>query len=1317
MHPTTTYRIQFHKDFTFQHLIRQIPYLHSLGIDTIYASPVFTASPGSTHGYDGTDPLTISPEIGTEDELVKLAALLKERGMQWLQDFVPNHMAFVAENNWLADVLEHGNNSAYKSHFDLFTNDLEQEKLMLPFLGSDLEDAAAKQEIRFVSKNGSFYLEAGGQLWPVNKQTTTRLLNEGITASQEDGIETADAVNNNTALLLELISLQYYRPCNWQETASYINYRRFFTVNSLICLNMQDRTVFDDYHAYLLELIGRGLIQGVRIDHADGLQDPGTYLEWLRDACGEACYIVIEKILARNEVMPDWPMQGTTGYEFLAMVNNLLTDREGLGEMNALYDRFTGKASSPELKAREKKRLILSEHMRGELSLLSSLAAKAGAEPDQAAGHIMTLMTEMPRYRYYFDENGASEEFSTFLNKLQQSSDTREAAVFVSELLEQSSQNAEARIFFKRLMQFSGPVMAKGIEDTLMYDFSRFIAHNEVGDSPEFFGIRSSEFVREMKLRLETWPAALNATATHDTKRGEDFRTRLLVISSLPEKWAQWVNSRPPAGDIRKEDLYFLYQTYLGSLPLPGQNPADYHERLKAAMQKSLREGKVSSDWAEPAEDYEQQIFDLIDSLPASLEALPGDQQRQVRIFQDLGLLNSLSQVLIKFISPGVPDVYQGREAWDFSFVDPDNRNPVDYDAHARLRSGMSPKELWESRYDGAVKIRLTTILAGLRKRFPQFFDLADFEQVELRGKHASDFFVFKRSFKNRHFLVIVPLSLKLFDADSVFDPAAPELGDTRLELAFQPFTAFDYISGKSVNLGMKADLQSIFEEGLPLALIEINEKARGSGVLMPLNSLPGKGGIGEMGSEARAFVDWLHRAGQQYWQVLPLNPVDKADHYSPYSSLSSFAGNILLIDLAELRGEGLLGHTHDVSAQTDGAIDYAEVSQRKRDALEQAFVAWQRDKKDLEAFQRFCTEQTSWLDDYALFETIREQEGPAWTEWRDELRSRDAIALAAVREQHAERLLFFSWCQFIFFRQWGALRKYARDRHIALIGDLPFYVTGNACDVWVNPELFLLDESFAPAEVAGVPPDAFAATGQRWGMPVFNWRAMKAQGYSWWIDRIAANLAMVDLVRLDHFRAFAAYWSIPAEAPDASGGSWQQGPANDFFAALNLRFPNQPFIAEDLGEIDEPVYALRDRWHLSGMKVLQFGFSGPQGLNDHLPHQFDSRNLVVYTGTHDNDTTQGWLDALSRKDKAELDSYLSESEGTQVKQLIRMAYASVAWLALVPVQDLLGLGTEARINFPGSTEKNWTWRLPAGSLTDELAAELMWLAKQYGRL
>ncbi|PST82840.1 4-alpha-glucanotransferase [Pedobacter yulinensis] len=1316
MRPTTTYRIQFHKEFTFTDLIAQIPYLHSLGVDTVYASPIFTATPGSTHGYDGTDPLTISPEIGTEAQLEQLAGMLHERGMRWIQDFVPNHMAYVAENRWLTDVLKNGNASSYKQHFDLFFDDFEQEKLMLPFLGADLEVAAANGEVGLVLQDGALMLEAGGQRWPVNQQTLVRLRDENFDP-ESAGASSLKTINENTRLLLELIGLQYYRPCNWQETAANINYRRFFTVNSLICLNMQDRKVFDDYHRYLLQLIKRGLIQGVRIDHADGLQDPGTYLKWLREACGADCYIVIEKILARNEPTPKWPMEGTTGYDFLAMVNNLLTDREGLGQVNALYDRFTGKPSSPELKAREKKRLILSEHMQGEVSLLRKLAVAAGADGEEVAAHITALMTDLPRYRYYFDENGQSTEFSALLSVLEKDPESRAAAAWAKDMLEQADNSAAASVFFKRLMQFSGPVMAKGIEDTLMYDFARFIAHNEVGDSPGFFGIRSGEFVREMKLRLAEWPATMNATATHDTKRGEDFRSRLLVISTLPDEWAQWVNARGAAADIRREDLYFLYQTYLGSLPLPGVAPEGYRERLKAAMQKSLREGKVSSDWAEPDEQYEARIFELIESLPERLEELPEEERATVRLFQDLGLLNSLSQVLVKFLSPGIPDIYQGREAWDFSFVDPDNRSAVDYTLHASLLSDAAPVELWKRRYDGAIKVRLTAILSKLRRRFPDFFHLASFEPVELRGPHATDFFAFRRSFRQRHFLVLVPLCHRAFVQGQEFDPAGAELADTYLELPFRPLTAFNYLSGQSINLGEKTDLQTIFGRELPLAVIEINEKARGAGVLLPLNALPGAGGIGDMGASARTFVDWLHEAGQQYWQVLPLNPVDRADHYSPYSSVSSFAGNVLLIDLAALHARGLLPHAHEAADKADGPIDYDEVDSRKRAALETAFLAWKEKGADRTPFEQFCEEKASWLSDFALFEVLRELHGPSWTEWPADLRRRDPVALGGIHEAHADRLLFFSWCQYIFFEQWGELRRYARDRHIALIGDLPFYVTGNACDVWVNPGLFQLNEDYTPKEVAGVPPDAFSASGQRWGMPVFNWQAMKTLGYAWWMDRIAANLAMVDVLRLDHFRAFSAYWSIPAEAPDARAGAWQQGPGDDLFAALKLRFPNQPFIAEDLGEIDEPVYALRDRWGLSGMKVLQFGFSGAEGLNDHLPHEFGTRDLAVYTGTHDNNTSQGWLDSLGTKEREQLNSYLRQAGGEEVRGLIELAYASVAWLALVPVQDILGLGESARINFPGSTGKNWKWRLSPGSLDADLARAIAVLARRYGRI
>jgi len=461
--------------------------------------------------------------------------------------------------------------------------------------------------------------------------------------------------------------------------------------------------------------------------------------------------------------------------------------------------------------------------------------------------------------------------------------------------------------------------------------------------------------------------------------------------------------------------------------------------------------------------------------------------------------------------------------------------------------------------------------------------------------------------------------------------------------------------------------------------------------------------------------VDFLAAAGQQIWQVLPLGPTGYGN--SPYAARSAFAGNPLLISLDQLAADGLLSDEELPAIEPSDRVDFEAAAPVKRAALRLAAQRFgeRADAGQRQAYDAFRADQAGWLDDYALFMAAHEANGARpWTEWAPGLAAKDPTALADFEGEHAEDLAFHCVTQFFFWRQWGWLRAYANQRGIRIMGDIPIFVAFDSADVWSQRGEFWLDQEGQPTVVAGVPPDYFSVTGQRWGNPLYRWEEMATRGYGWWVERFRHLLRLVDIVRIDHFRGFAAYWEIPAANETAVEGRWAPGPGRDVFLAARAALGEVPIVVEDLGLITPDVIALREELGYPGMKVLQFAFDSG-ATNPFLPHGFE-QNLVVYTGTHDNDTTVGWFAERQGQEREYALSYL-RADGSEIAwDLIRAAMASVADTAIAPVQDVLELGTEARMNFPGRPEGNWAWRLRPGQLTDAHALRLRELAEMYGR-
>ncbi len=1397
--PLSTYRFQFHQHFSLPQAEALLDYLQQLGVKTIYASPVLKSRPGSQHGYDGIDPHRLDPEVADQVQWERFHHQLGQRGMGWLQDIVPNHLALAPQNALLRDVCEKGPQSGYYTYFDIDWEHPRLElhgRLMIPVLGDDLEALIQRGEVKLVYAEGELQVSYYEHCYPLNLESYavwlgrdchkyeqlyrwlgslrlaldthdmplwSRLKEKLATfmAKDEDlrtyGERELDQINGQPEALIDLLEQQYFALVYWPMTDTVMNYRRFFTVNDLICLNMQDPSVFAHYHRWVDQEVRAGRIQGLRLDHIDGLYDPTTYLEQLRNLTGEQTYIAAEKILEQEETLPsEWPIQGATGYEFLSRVNKLLTHPQGEPPLTQLYQALTGQAVDIDELIYEKKRHILHANMIGEwdnlFRLFDELDLLNGVQRTHLGDEQLRLMIgefllAMPVYRIYgrglplvqAERQVIGEALHTVRERhpdLRDAVDLYESW-YVRDEFESKAQRQAAAQFLRRSMQFSGPLMAKGLEDTTFYVYHRFIAHNEVGEDPRVFSLGVDAFHRFMQARQQQTPLAMNTLSTHDTKRGEDVRARLQVLSELSQEWEHlvqfWQESYGDRPQPDANDTYFVYQTLAGAWPMDGHIDEAFAQRIEAYLEKALREAKLHSGWASPNQAYEAATQELAQACLAKDSAF---RQRFEPFFQklrDFGIFNSLAQVLLKHTCPGTPDLYQGCESWNLSLVDPDNRRPVDY---AQLQEQLRQVErwqqdqeleqkLWKHREQGAIKLWLTQACLQARQQFADLFVEGAYLPLKVVGQQAEHLLAYARRHGRQYALVLLPLYSAKLTQGSPEALMSIDWGDTRVKLPpLAPHDWHNHLSGEGCSVWDEVEVGAVLGK-LPFALLtgERPVTPRRAGVLMHLTSLPSAYGCGDLGPQARHFVDWLAEAGQSLWQVLPLNPVNRPSSYSPYSADSAFAGSPLLISPEELQRQGYLSDAqlseHWLPAQ--GQADFAEVEAHKGILFEQAYRAFQiqADAATRRAYADFERREAHWLDDYALYQVLKRKfEGKPWYQWPEKTKRRSPEKLLRHRERMADEIGQVKFLQFVFQQQWDALRRYANACGVQIFGDMPIYVSYDSADVWSHPELFRLQEDLSPATVAGVPPDYFSKTGQLWGMPIFAWERHRETAYAWWISRLRRNLAFFDLLRLDHFRAFAAYWEVPAKEKTAIQGRWVQGPGRELFDALQSALGELPIVAEDLGDIDQPVYDLRDAYHFPGMRVLQFAFSPNFPQNLHIPHLYPPHS-IAYTGTHDNNTLQGWYkNELDGAARTRLERYLGHSVDKEVMhwEMIRLLYASAAETVIVPLQDILGLGQAAMMNKPGTTQDNWRWRLEQWPLPTSILPTLQQLVKVYGR-
>lgn len=758
--PRATYRFQFHSKFALRRAIELVPYLHELGITHVYSSPLLKACPGSTHCYDVCDHSQINPEIGTEKDLEELATALRQREMGLVLDIVPNHMGICSrENTWWWDVLKNGRASSFAEYFDIDWDAPDPRlrgKVLLPVLGDYYGRILERGELKLSFEQGETVLCYYDHRFPISPETLS-------VATKTT--ETLENLNADPTALDVVIQKQHYRLAGWRHGNAELNYRRFFDITTFAGIRVEDSRVFGATHALVLRWYANGWITGFRVDHPDGLRDPTEYFERLRAAAPRA-WIIAEKILQPGELMPeDWPVEGTTGYEFLRRVTGLLVDPEGEKPLTDIYAEFTGEPTDYGVVVREKQRLVLRELLEAEVNWLTRLLLRIAerywryrdlAEVDLREA-LIDVTARLPVYCTYVQahlgrvpETDAQVISETVAWARQRKpSMPPEAFDFIENLLLLRLSGEAEHEFVMRFQQLTGPTMAKGAEDTACYCFNRLIALNIVGGDPSRFAVSPAFFHNRCLRALPRWPHSMLTTSTHDTKRAEDVQTRICLLSEIPNEWraavVRWsaMNVKHRQNDWPDRNIeFFYYQTLIGAWPLS-------LERALLVMEKSAREAKQHTSWTRCNAVYESALRNFV-TATLSDKIFVADLERFVSRLVEPGYVNSLAQTLFKLTTPGVPDTYQGSELWDFGLVDPDNRRPVDFDTRERLlreSRNLSAEQIWERRAEGLPKLWLIQKTLAFRGQHPELFGAeSDYEPLFARGEKAEHIVAFVRS-------------------------------------------------------------------------------------------------------------------------------------------------------------------------------------------------------------------------------------------------------------------------------------------------------------------------------------------------------------------------------------------------------------------------------------------------------------------------------------------------------------------------------------------------------------------------------------------
>ncbi|WP_061709141.1 malto-oligosyltrehalose synthase [Pseudenterobacter timonensis] len=802
MIPSATYRIQFRNGMTFDRAAALVPYMKSLGISHLYASPIFTAASGSTHGYDVVDPDEIDPAIGGREGFDRMSAALRQAGIGLILDIVPNHMSTSLENRWWRDVIKNGQKSPYARYFDIDWS----RPLTLPFLGDTFEAELEKGAITLArDPDDGLVFDYYETRYPLNPESV---------AGQEEAL----LANPDVDTLTRLHEAQSWRLMSWREAPKQLSWRRFFEITGLVGVRVEDEAVFDATHRLILSLVHSGVVDGLRIDHVDGLADPLGYLQRLRQAAGPDCYITVEKILAKGEQLPEeWPISGTTGYEFIASLAEVLVDDDRFDTLERIHDEVLGTTADKQNELRDAKGLMVDRNFEGEfttlLNLAEQLAGENGVESDREALHhaLRELLIAFPVYRTYGTPDGVTAADITLLHRVigkvnAQETPPEPAAlnliihILTGELIAESLE--KAGLFRTRFQQLTGPLMAKSVEDTLFFRHNMGLALNEVGGDPNPRAFSLARFHQEMRIRLASQPDALLGTSTHDTKRGEDARARLYTLTEAPERWAEslarWrqVNqthvrflndgTAPDAADT-----WMLYQALAGVWPAtltPDDRDGllELEERFLGFVEKALREAKQRTDWIDSNESYESVVLKYARHLlSADNRLFLDDFNENLQPFVRAGLMNSLTQTVIKLTAPGVPDIYQGSEGLNFSLVDPDNRREPDFATLARDLQTAGPTLFQDEQHwrNGRVKQYVTATLLRLRQHYPTLFRYGDWLPLKVSGNREDNLIVYARVEENMALIVAVPRLVFDITAESLTSGYDQLWGDTTVAL------------------------------------------------------------------------------------------------------------------------------------------------------------------------------------------------------------------------------------------------------------------------------------------------------------------------------------------------------------------------------------------------------------------------------------------------------------------------------------------------------------------------------------------------------
>lgn len=810
--PIATYRVQLNADFNFKKLAAVLPYLSELGISHVYASPIFQAQRGSSHGYDIVDPNRISSQLGGEAGFEEANNVAAECGIRWVQDIVPNHAAYSMENQMIFDLFLNGMDSRFCRYFDIDWENPSSRlrgKILAPFLEEPYVDCLEQRSIQFIRLGREFAVKYKELEFPLTKGSYSELVNFGEEAQIDAELK---QYNSNFLLLDGLLSRQVYALDYWQTVSKRINYRRFFDIAGLIGVCVEDPLVFDATHQLISRLLKEKKIAGVRVDHIDGLYEPELYLERLRNICPDA-YIVVEKILGQKEQLPpSWPVEGTTGYDFLNQLNGFFVEKSAEEAFSKLYKRFSKCSEDFSSLLYSCRKKVIQMSFMGDIDNLARLlknfllrrAYGENCTQKRLSQALVEVFACFPIYRTYVTkEHRESTGLFYFQAALKEAKLRNDKIVkeicAIDRLLHEVNFSSEALEVIMRIQQFTGAAMAKGFEDTALYVYCRLLSLNEVGGNPSIFGISKEDFHRFNQTKQLKWHLSMNATATHDTKRGEDARARLNVLSEIPNQFAielrKWRkinktkkiladNSSSPDG--REE--YFIYQTLLGSLPFDLELVQDFVGRVQSFMVKSLREAKIHSSWLLPNFVYEDAVTDFVHKI---LDKKRGAEflgefltfQKEIAFY---GILNSLAQVLLKLTSPGVPDFYQGTELWDLNLVDPDNRRSVDFRKRKEFLEEFikvvppNPVELLKSYSNGKVKLYVTHKLLAARRNYPSLFTEGSYIPLGVKGSYADHVFAFCRKIGSQYAISVASRFLTgLLKSDSLFQEI--RWGDTRL--------------------------------------------------------------------------------------------------------------------------------------------------------------------------------------------------------------------------------------------------------------------------------------------------------------------------------------------------------------------------------------------------------------------------------------------------------------------------------------------------------------------------------------------------------